>query len=269
MKQIVLCGALLALVATVAAQPAAELIIRNGLVVTVGGRREADLRIRSGTITEIGRNLRPTSGAQEIEARGMLVLPGGIDPHSHMADPPDGRMLETYTSGSAAALAGGVTTLSNFLSKLPAESVSAFLDRNTALLESTAIADFFIHVNVTDPRWLTPEALNTLAERGFTSTKTFMSRPYFDLNAAGFVKAFRLSGAAGVLSMVHCEGCGNPRRSRSGDGRGGPGRAPQLCRQPPGCHRSRRDSARACHRRSDPGADVRRAYLVGASLALG
>ena len=205
MKKLALC-CVVASMATAAGQSPPELIVRGGLVVTVDGRREADLRIRNGIIAEIGPNLAAAgAGAQEIDARGMLVLPGGIDPHSHMADPPDGRVLETYTSGSAAALAGGVTTASNFLSKPAAETVTAFLDRNTALLEKTAIADFFIHVNVTEPKWLTREALKTLADRGFTSTKTFMSRPYFDSNATAFVTAFRMSGAAGVLSMIHCE----------------------------------------------------------------
>jgi dihydropyrimidinase len=204
MKKLALCSVVLS-IATAAAQSSPELVVRGGLVVTADGRREADLRIRNGVVAEIGRNLASAAGAQEIDARGKLVLPGGIDPHSHMADPPDGRVLETYTSGSAAALAGGVTSASNFLSKPAAESVTAFLDRNAALVERTAIADFFIHVNVTDPAWLTPDALSTLADRGVSSTKTFLSQPYFDRQATAYVTAFRLSGAAGVLSMVHCE----------------------------------------------------------------
>jgi dihydropyrimidinase len=195
----------LAIVAGAGAQAPAELLIRNGLVVTVDGRWEADVRIRNGTIAEIAPNLTVGAGANEIDARGMLVLPGGIDPHSHLSDPPGGRVLESYASGSAAALAGGVTTLSNFLSKQPDEDITTFMDRNTALVNKDAIADLLIHVNVTDPAWLTRQALDTMAGRGFVSTKTFMSQPYFDTNATGFVRAFRFSGAAGVLSMIHCE----------------------------------------------------------------
>src|SRR5262245_29297385 len=191
--------------AAAAARSSPELIVRGGLLVTADAGREADVRIRNGVVAEIGRNLTAPPGTPEIDARGKLVLPGGIDPHSHMADPPDGRVLETYTSGSSAALAGGVTTASNFLSKPAAESVAAFMDRNKALLERTAIADFFVHVNVTDPSWLTPDALKAMAERGFTSTKTFLSQPYFDRQATAYVTAFRQSGAAGILSMVHCE----------------------------------------------------------------
>jgi dihydropyrimidinase len=192
------------------AQSAPELIVRNGLIVTVEGRWEADLRIRNGTIAEIGRNLAQATGAREIDARGMLVLPGGVDPHSHMTAEspalPPGRVVEDYTSGSRAALAGGVTTITNFVSKAADENVTAFLDRNIALVEKYGIADFLIHVNLgSDPSWLTQQALSTMVSRGFTSTKTFMRETYFDTNAVGFVRAFRTSGTAGVLSMIHCE----------------------------------------------------------------
>jgi dihydroorotase-like cyclic amidohydrolase len=77
-----------ALAADEAAQQPSELIIRNGLIVTSDGRTEGDMRIRNGTIAEIGSNLTAAAGARVIEAKGMLVLPGGIDPHVHLTRPP-------------------------------------------------------------------------------------------------------------------------------------------------------------------------------------
>src|SRR5262249_48557279 len=105
---------LIALAAEAAAQQPAELIIRNGLIVTAAGRTEGDLRIRNGTIAEIGTTLAAAAGARVIEAKGMLVLPGGVDPHVHLtptrtATTPKGS--DDYTSGSLAALAGGKTTI--------------------------------------------------------------------------------------------------------------------------------------------------------------
>ena len=93
----ILCVAV-GLVVHVAAQSPPELIIRNGLVVTADARSGADVRIRNGTIAEIGRNLAPAAGARQIDARGMLVLPGGVDPHSHLlgeipADLPSGSVV--------------------------------------------------------------------------------------------------------------------------------------------------------------------------------
>ena len=176
---LILCVAV-GLAVQVGAQSPPELIIRNGLVVTADARSETDVRIRNGTIAEIGRNLAPAAGAREIDARGMLVLPGGVDPHSHLsaeipADLPRGSIVEDYTSGSAAALAGGITTITNFVSRQGNETVTVFLDRNIALAEKFGIADFMIHVNVgDDPGWLTPQVLATMVNRGFTSTKTFM-----------------------------------------------------------------------------------------------
>src|SRR5438093_9198766 len=84
---LILCVAV-GLAVHVAAQAPPELIIRNGLVVTADARLETDVRIRNGTIAELGRNLAPAAGAREIDARGMLVLPGGVDPHSHLTPEP-------------------------------------------------------------------------------------------------------------------------------------------------------------------------------------
>src|SRR4029453_13324531 len=103
----------------VMAQAPQELIIRNGLGVNVEGRRQADVRIRNGAIAEMGPNLAATAGAREIDARGRLLVPGGIDPNSPpWADrpaQPDRRVIEDYTTVSGAALAGGVTTVTNFI----------------------------------------------------------------------------------------------------------------------------------------------------------
>src|SRR6202142_2211563 len=82
--QSIFLAVLFALVADAAAQQPARLIIRDGLIVTAVGRTEGDLRIRNGTIAEIGPNLTAAAGARVIDAKGMLVLPGGIDPHVHL-----------------------------------------------------------------------------------------------------------------------------------------------------------------------------------------
>ena len=97
-----------------AAGQATELIIRNGTIITDTGTAQGDLRVRNGLIEEIGgagERLVASPGAREIDANGLLVLPGGVDPHVHLG----GNWVDDYTSGSAAALAGGITTISNFV----------------------------------------------------------------------------------------------------------------------------------------------------------
>src|SRR2546422_1301303 len=133
---LILCVAV-GLAVHVGAQAPPELIIRNGLVVTADARLETDVRIRNGTIAELGRNLASAAGAREIDARGMLVLPGGVDPHSHLtaetpADLPPGGIVENYTSGSAAALAGGITPNTDLLSQATKEKVTEFLYGDTS-----------------------------------------------------------------------------------------------------------------------------------------
>jgi dihydropyrimidinase len=192
---------LIAFVLSVLAQDdAPSLIVRNGLVVTHDGSREADLRIRAGVIAEIGRNIAAVAGGREIDARGLLVFPGGVDPHVHL-----GGSGDDYTTGSAAALAGGVTTISNFVSPPPNEDAAASFERAAAQVRSQAVADIMLHWRVNDPAAATPPAIAALVERGQPSLKVFMVRPSFDQNAAGFLTLLATAGRSGVLTMMHCE----------------------------------------------------------------
>ncbi len=192
--------------------PGSEIIVRHGLIVRSDGRMEADVRIRGEKIAEIGPNLPPTAGAREIDARGMLLFPGAVDTHTHLnaetPDPPRPRAnQDDYTSGSAAAFAGGVTTVSNFIPLLPEEDVGAYAERVISGIQTSGMADFFIHVNMgSDPAPFSRGKLDELAGRGFVSTgEDFLARESFDLNALAWFKVFRASGGARVLSMLHAE----------------------------------------------------------------
>ena len=201
-----------ALAGRAAAGQQSEIIVRNGLIVRAQGRMEADIRIRGETIAEIGRDLPSSAGGREIDARGMLLLPGAVDTHTHlnveMPDPPRPRAnQDDYVSGSAAAFAGGATTISNFIPLRPNEDVGAYAARVIGGIETSAMADFFIHVTIgNDPVPFTRDMLDELAGRGFVSTgEDFLARESFDLNALAWLKTFKASGPAGVLSMLHAE----------------------------------------------------------------
>src|ERR1044072_8263264 len=92
-----------------------DLVIRGGTIVNAGEGTQADIGIAGGTIVQIGE---VPGGEREIDATGLLVLPGGIDAHVHLSQPDDPndhgpRWVDDFVSGSAAALAGGITTLGN------------------------------------------------------------------------------------------------------------------------------------------------------------
>ncbi len=88
-----------------------ELLIRRGRVVNVDGIRDADVRVIGETIAEVGSRLRQGAGAQVIEAAGRLLLPGGVDPHTHISP---GYGVGDFRTASMAAVAGGITSIGTF-----------------------------------------------------------------------------------------------------------------------------------------------------------
>jgi dihydropyrimidinase len=108
-----------------------ELVIRNGEIVTEAGSMvRADIGISGGVIVQIGGTL---TGRQELDATGKLILPGGIDAHVHLSFPRSEHTqigwVDDFSTGSAAALAGGITTLGNMTFLLPGETALGGLER--------------------------------------------------------------------------------------------------------------------------------------------
>src|SRR6187397_1277149 len=137
--------------------PQLDLVLRGGTVVTVEGQRQADVGIRDGRVAIIqdrddGDAL---SGAREIDATGRLLLPGGVDPHVHLhtegLDPGEPGWVDDYTSGSQAALAGGITSVGNMSWVLPWESIADRVRAEETLVARQAIADVFFHTIIVSP----------------------------------------------------------------------------------------------------------------------
>jgi dihydropyrimidinase len=184
-----------------------DLVVRRGQVVGGTGTAVADVGIHHGRIAQLGGAM---SGAREIDAADRLILPGGVDVHVHLTtatrspgQEPD--WVDDLTTGSAAALAGGITTLGNMTFLQDGELPLDGLEREGRLVRAQAIADFILHPVLREP---TPEALDQiplLRERGHGSLKFFMVMPQFDRCAAGFLEATARAGEAGLITMIHCE----------------------------------------------------------------
>ena len=147
-----------------------EIIVRGGTVVSADGRRRADVAVANGLITEIDSDL-ATQGAEEIDARGLLVLPGLIDVHLHFNEP--GRTeWEGGATGSRALAAGGGTLFFDMpLNSTPCTLNAAEVGKKRAALEKSSIADFGL--------WggLTPGSVTHMAEMaaaGVVGFKAFM-----------------------------------------------------------------------------------------------
>lgn len=189
--------------------PTFDLVVRGGLVVTSDGRRHASLAIRDSRIVHIAEPGETLLGAQEIDATGLVVLPGAIDPHVHLtcsdATETDPGWVDDFESGSAAALAGGITSLGNMSYVLPDETIAARLERESALARRLAIADIFLHPVLLSPTAARIGELGPLARRGVTSLKLFMCFPRFEADAGQFGLAMAAAAAAGTITLIHCE----------------------------------------------------------------
>lgn len=178
-----------------------ELLIRGGQVVNATGVTRADVRVVGEQIAEVGRNLRGGSAARIIDAGGHLILPGGIDPHTHLHP----SFADDLTTGSQAALAGGITTVGTFATPQRGESVTDALARMEATAAREAIADVILHASVWPPTPDLVAALPMLVQRGQPSIKFYMVRTDWGANLEQVIRTLEAARDAGVVTMIHCE----------------------------------------------------------------
>jgi dihydropyrimidinase len=182
--------------------PGAQLLIRGGRIVGEDRMWEADIRVAGEKISEIGTDLPSASGREQIiEARGLNILPGGIDPHAHLTQP----WVDDYTSGSRAAFAGGITTIGSMVPVQQQESLLQALQRETERVHSESMADIVLHPILSRPRESTPEELSELVGAGFRSLKIFMVTGSFVSHEPEYRSIIREAGRLGILTLLHCE----------------------------------------------------------------
>ena len=184
-----------------------DLVVRGGTVVTAEGRRRADVGVLDGRVAQIGEHLPPA--AREVDAAGRFVLPGGVDPHVHLnvesLDPGEPDWVDDYTSGSEAALAGGVTSLGNMAYVLPWETLAARVRAESVLVAHQAIADVFLHTVILTPSAELAAEVRPAVAAGQSSLKFFMCLPSFEAFAPQFSRIMKAAGDAGGITLIHCE----------------------------------------------------------------
>src|SRR5947209_17978905 len=123
-----------------------SLVITNGTVVTAGGSFHADVGIQGAAIAEIGQGLR---GAETVDATGLLVIPGGVDPHVHLQYPQGPHRVvssDDWLTGTVAAAHGGTTTVVDFVEARPEETWMQALQARLEQAASQAVIDFSFHM---------------------------------------------------------------------------------------------------------------------------
>jgi dihydropyrimidinase len=182
-----------------------ELLIQGGEIASPEGVRRADVRVRGQLIAEIGLGLSPGRGAVVIDASEKLVMPGGIDPHTHLTPP----FADDMTSGSAAALAGGITTLGTFSYMAQREegreTLIEALRRMEEKVRHEAIADIILHPVVWPPSCATTEQLEAIMEAGQPSVKFFMLMKDFGSHISSMLEVMDAARELGLVVLLHCE----------------------------------------------------------------
>ena len=185
----------------------ATALIRNGTILTDAGRVAADVFIEDGIITRVGQGLAPQADTV-LDASGRYVMPGGIDAHTHL-DMPAGDITSTddFETGTIAAAHGGTTTVIDFATPEPGESLRAAVDTWRAKAEGRAVVDYGFHVVVREFDARTATEMRELAiGEGVTSFKMFMAYPGRLMADDGSIfGAMRGTRDLGGLVMVHAE----------------------------------------------------------------
>ena len=184
-----------------------DLVIRGGKVVTATDTFHADVGVRGGKIVAVADRL--DAGTREIDASGLLVMPGGIDSHVHLAQPAFGgpKMADGFESGTRSAIAGGNTTLLPFALQPRGASLRAAVMDYHKEADGQSYCDYGFHLIISDP---TPSVLGqelpALVADGYSSFKVFMTYDDLVLNDRQLLEVFECARGCGALVMVHCEG---------------------------------------------------------------
>jgi dihydropyrimidinase len=183
-----------------------DLIIRGATLVTAGSRSLVDIGVESGRVVQMGGVM---SGGDELNAKGRIVTPGGVDAHTHLTPPTrivEGfRWSDDFESGTRAALAGGITTVGNMSFPERGEAMPVGIARDDEEAQRLAIADYFFHPVMMSPTEENLNSIEGLHADGHTSLKIFMSFKSFDRHVNEYVSAMLKVRQAGGIMLIHCE----------------------------------------------------------------
>ena len=182
------------------------LLIQNGTVVTADATLASDVLVDGGVIREVRAGIDPV-GHELVEARGLLVLPGGVDAHTHLDMPFGGTYSsDDFETGTRAAAIGGTTTIVDFAIQARGTKMRAALDTWWGKAEGKACIDYGLHMIVTDLGASGLEDMDAMVGEGVASFKLFMAYPgVLMVDDATIFRALRQTAKNGALVCMHAE----------------------------------------------------------------
>jgi dihydropyrimidinase len=182
-----------------------DLVIRNGVLVTASEAVEADLAIRDGKVVAIGHRL---SGAETIDAHGLLVFPGGVDPHVHLQYPQGPNRVvsaDDWLTGTVAAAHGGTTTVIDFVEAGLGQGLMQALVARSAQAAAEAVIDFSFHMTLNRADRDSLAEVPAVRAAGLQSFKLYMAYDNIRLTDAEMLLALEAVAAQDGVAIVHAE----------------------------------------------------------------
>jgi dihydropyrimidinase len=185
-------------------------LIQNGTVVNADGQSKSDVLFEGETIIQVGPSIDP-KGYTVVDATGLLVMPGGIDVHTHLDMPFGGTVsADDYRTGTIAAAVGGTTTVIDFALQSMGHTMDEALKTWLAKSDGKACIDYGLHMAVTD---LGPgdgaqglAEMEAMVRQGISSFKLFMAYPNVLMIDDGLMfKVMHKAGMLNALCCVHAE----------------------------------------------------------------
>ena len=186
------------------------ILIKHGTIVNADSQVSADLLIEGETISQIGKDL-DTSDHTLVDATGLLLMPGGVDVHTHLDMPFGGTVsADDYRTGTMAAAVGGTTTVIDFALQSIGSTMRAALETWRAKAAGKACIDYSLHMAVTDLGAGDGAAglreMEEMVSEGITSFKLFMAYPnVLMIDDALMFKVMRKAAELNALCCVHAE----------------------------------------------------------------
>ncbi|XP_046985069.1 dihydropyrimidinase-like isoform X2 [Schistocerca americana] len=185
-----------------------RLLIKHGKIVNVDSVVDGDVYIEDGVIKQVGSNLIIPGGTRIIDARGKYVIPGGIDPHTHLEIEFMGaKSVDDFYRGTKAAIAGGTTMIIDFALPKKGQSLLETYQKYRESADEKVCCDYGLHVGVTWWSDKVREEMEILCKHhGVNSFKTFMAyKDVFMLGDSELFEVFERCKELGAVALVHAE----------------------------------------------------------------
>ena len=180
-----------------------ELVIKGGSVITDSEIIETELGISNGKIAAVGNDLK---GMQTIDADGLYVLPGGVDPHVHLNMPTATTVTsDDWFTGTKAAACGGTTTIIDFVEPEAEQGLLSALKQRQNEADGSVWIDYALHMTINNSKPETLAQIPALSEKGVTSYKLYTTYEGMKLSYQEMSLVMKSIAASAGICMVHAE----------------------------------------------------------------